>query len=102
CSYLLSLDPFSNNSSNVFFGDLFPPDVLNSEALDSASTSSFICRYLTSDIISLVSSEVSCLKQFAEKSSDHTWLCLVGPAHLFLLSFPALIQAALILFPSGK
>ncbi|MED6251590.1 Endothelin-converting enzyme 2 [Ataeniobius toweri] len=102
CSCLLSLDPFSNSNNNLFFGDLFPSDALNSEALDSASTFSFICRYLTSDIISLVNSKVSCLKQFAEKSSDHTWLCLVGPAHLFLLSFPALIQAALILFASGK
>ncbi|MEQ2307819.1 hypothetical protein AMECASPLE_022083 [Ameca splendens] len=26
--------------------------------------------------------EASCTKRFAEKSSDHTWLCLVGPAHL--------------------
>ncbi|MEQ2303485.1 Lysine-specific demethylase 6A [Ameca splendens] len=46
--------------------------------------------------------EVSCLKQFAEKSSDHNWLCLVGPAHLSLVNFPALIQAALILFASAK
>ncbi|MEQ2233946.1 Cytosolic 10-formyltetrahydrofolate dehydrogenase, partial [Ilyodon furcidens] len=57
---------------------------------------------LTSDIISLVNSEISCSKQFAEKSSNHNWLCLLGPAHLSLLSFPALIHAALILFTSGK
>ncbi|MED6250336.1 hypothetical protein ATANTOWER_030039 [Ataeniobius toweri] len=49
-----------------------------------------------------MNSEVSCLKQFAEKSSDHKWLCLVGPAHLSLVSFPALMQAALILFTAGK
>ncbi|MEQ2227690.1 hypothetical protein ILYODFUR_000871 [Ilyodon furcidens] len=51
---------------------------------------------LTSDIISVLNSEVCCSKQFAEKSSDYTWLCLVVPAHLSL-SFPALI-----LFTSGK
>ncbi|MEQ2281767.1 hypothetical protein AMECASPLE_033763 [Ameca splendens] len=34
---------------------------------------------------------------FAQKSSDHNWLCLEGPAHLSLVSFPALI-----LFTSGK
>ncbi|MEQ2312102.1 hypothetical protein AMECASPLE_027463 [Ameca splendens] len=31
--------------------------------------------------------EVSCWKQFAEKSSNHNRPCLVGPAHLSLISF---------------
>ncbi|MED6284793.1 Low-density lipoprotein receptor- protein 5 [Characodon lateralis] len=52
---------------------------------------------LTSDTITLTISEVSCSKQFAEKSSNHNCLCLVGPVHLSLLSFPALN-----LFASGK
>ncbi|MED6231985.1 hypothetical protein ATANTOWER_016759 [Ataeniobius toweri] len=44
CSYLLSLDPFSNSSNNLFLDDLFPSDALNSVASDSASTFPFICK----------------------------------------------------------
>ncbi|MEQ2288254.1 hypothetical protein AMECASPLE_020835 [Ameca splendens] len=98
CSYLLSLDPFSNSKFQCFIWRSFP--IRCSEQRGYRLYFNIFLRLSdipTSDIVSLVNSEVSCSKQFAKKYSDHNWLCLAGPAHLSLVSFPALIQAALIL-----
>ncbi|MEQ2295109.1 hypothetical protein AMECASPLE_010786 [Ameca splendens] len=101
---LLSLDLFSNSKQQPFLWLFFP--IRCSEQRGCDICFNILLRLSdipTSDIVSLVNSEVSCWKQFAQKSSPHlNWLCLVGPAHLSLVSFPALIQAALILFTSGK
>ncbi|MEQ2248484.1 hypothetical protein ILYODFUR_019541 [Ilyodon furcidens] len=100
-SYPLCFDPFRNSSNKLCRSS----PIRCSEQRGNSICLNILLRLSdvpTPEIISLVDSGVSCSKQFAEKYSEHNWLCLVGPAHLSLLSFPALTQAALILFTLGK